>query len=374
MYRRFLPVITFLAVFAAIVIPSLVVTPIIIDRVEREYLNLQSDINRRQAEAYGRFVEAGLRDGMPPEEILKILNRMLEGADADRGFSCVVSQTTGNFVSHPIRANVGMPVSSKRLEFEAWDRDIERDRWERIIGLGRSLGGLLISPENDQEVVYMQAIPEAGWTIATHENTSRSLFMISGAMRSTSPAAWNQAEIADRDDISCPEQRIKLIRERLYNNYYSSHDPVRKYRWFFYIPEVKSLWIDKKGKLEQEVCSIQMEIQEEETAYLLEDDEGNRIETNGMRLQRSAVLVKAVKERDNFTCRACGFSYRNKIVHVHHLDPLAERKRRTTKKDDLVTLCPNCHYLAHHFLRDKKLGHTFKSLAILLAKLEKAKQ
>ena len=176
--------------------------------------------------------------------------------------------------------------------------------------------------------------------------------------------------IADRDDISCPEQRIKLIRERLYHNYYSSHDPVRKYRWFFYIPEVKSPWIDKKGKLEGECSCIQMEIQEEESAYPLEDDEGNRIETNGTRLQRSAALVKAVKERDTDSCLACGFSYRKKIVHVHHLDPLAERKKRTTKQEDLITLCPNCHYLAHHFLRDKKCGDTYKIRATLLAKLE----
>lgn len=176
--------------------------------------------------------------------------------------------------------------------------------------------------------------------------------------------------IADRADISCPEQRIKLIRERLYDNYNSSHDPVRKYRWFFYIPEVKPLWIDKKGKLEREISSIQMEIQEEEAAYPLEDDEGNRIETNGTRLQRSAALVRAVKEQDNYSCCACGFSYRNRIVHVHHLDPLAERKKRPTKLEDLVTLCPNCHYLAHHFLRDKKLGDTYKIRAALLAKLK----
>ncbi len=177
--------------------------------------------------------------------------------------------------------------------------------------------------------------------------------------------------IADRPDITCPEQRIKMIRERLYDNYISSHDSEWKYRWFFYIPEVKPLWIDKTGKLDREFSSIQMEIQEEESAFPLEDDEGNKIETRGTRLQRSTTLVKAVKERDKYTCRACEFTFRKKIVHVHHLDPLAERKRRKTKLEDLVTLCPNCHYLAHHFLRDKKRGDTYKTLSILLAKLEK---
>jgi hypothetical protein len=177
--------------------------------------------------------------------------------------------------------------------------------------------------------------------------------------------------IADSPEVSCPEERIKLIRERLYDAYQNSADPVWKYRWFFYTPEIKPLWIDKKGKRERIFASIQKEIQEEETAYPLEDDEGRRIEVKGSRLQRSSALVKKVKVRDDYTCQACGFEFHKQIVHVHHLDPLAERKRTKTTEDDLITLCPNCHYLAHYFLRDKKHGDSFKELPVLIDKLRK---
>ena len=66
---------------------------------------------------------------------------------------------------------------------------------------------------------------------------------------------------------------------------------------------------------------------------------------------RSAKLVDEVKKRDKYSCRACGFYYNNKIVHVHHLDPLSEAASpKTTKTSDLITLCPNCHFIAHYLL------------------------
>lgn len=173
----------------------------------------------------------------------------------------------------------------------------------------------------------------------------------------------------DADDVTCPEEQIKLIRERLYKSY--EHDnPEFKYRWFFYIPAVKPLWIGK-DKREQTFASIQREIEDEINALPLEDDEGDLIETKGVRIQRSAALVKKVKVRDSYTCQSCGFYFKGEIVQAHHLDPLAERERRKSNPDDLVTLCPNCHYLAHYFLRDKKHGDSFKELPVLIDKLRK---
>lgn len=175
---------------------------------------------------------------------------------------------------------------------------------------------------------------------------------------------------ADRDEITCPEQRLNLIRERLYSTCGPSEDPVFKYRWFFYVPEIKAIWINKSGRREREFASIQNEIQEEESAFPLEDDEGQRIEVTGYRLHRSSLLAEQVKKRDHYTCKACGFFFHNHIVHVHHLDPLSERKcSAATTAADLVTLCPNCHYLAHYYLRQNN-GHKFKQLSHLLDKLK----
>jgi len=164
------------------------------------------------------------------------------------------------------------------------------------------------------------------------------------------------------------EQAIQMIRKKLYGSHGAAAEPYRKRRWFFYMDDVKPLWIDKKSKKEQESSSISMEINEEATASGLE---GEKEAFFGYRPRRDGSVVQGAKERDHYTCCACGFYYQSEVVHAHHLDPLSERSNpELTTSDHLVTLCPNCHYLAHSLLRNKKSGKTFKDKAILLTKLK----
>ena len=65
---------------------------------------------------------------------------------------------------------------------------------------------------------------------------------------------------------------------------------------------------------------------------------------------RNTKLILERKIKDNFTCQACGFSYNKKIVECHHLKPLADNTNTYNSIDDLITLCPNCHALAHSLL------------------------
>ena len=98
------------------------------------------------------------------------------------------------------------------------------------------------------------------------------------------------------------------------------------------------LWIDKKTKKQQRISSAVFDVRHEEDAV---DLEGLKEEVIGLRIRRSAKLVNATKERDQYTCRACNFHFKNQIVHVHHLDPISEYKHpRKTTLVDLVTLCP----------------------------------
>lgn len=161
------------------------------------------------------------------------------------------------------------------------------------------------------------------------------------------------------------EVLLKQIRSTLYDSHGNGDEPYRRYRWFFYSKDVRPLWIDKKSKQEQRLSSAMFEIRNEEDAV---DLEGEKEEITGYRIRRSARLVKATKERDLYTCRACGFHFENQIVQVHHLDPLSEYKRpQKTTLDDLMTLCPTCHYLAHYWLR---ISDSFKRPEALLSALK----
>jgi len=78
--------------------------------------------------------------------------------------------------------------------------------------------------------------------------------------------------------------------------------------------------------------------------------EGLLKEAKTFRRTRNAQLAKKRKEIDNYTCQVCGFclSYKGRyVVDCHHLDPLAETGERKPTLDNLVTLCPTCHRIAH---------------------------
>lgn len=186
--------------------------------------------------------------------------------------------------------------------------------------------------------------------------------IISASHRSQICAVFGHVVENPSNDI---EVLLKQIRNTLYDSHGNGEDPDRKYRWFFYSKDVRPLWIDKKSKREQRVSSAVFDVRNEEDAA---DLEGDRETITGFRIHRSPKLVKATKKRDRYTCRACDFHFEDQIVHVHHLDPLGEYKRpQETKLDDLITLCPTCHYLAHYWLRK---NNRYKQLETLLAKLK----
>jgi len=170
------------------------------------------------------------------------------------------------------------------------------------------------------------------------------------------------------------EVKIQVIRERLEKHYLHEDGEVASRRWLFYSAELKHRWVGKKTKRDRLSASISDQLQLEQDALDLPDSEnkshieGESLQTTGYRLTRSAKLVAKVKRRDGYACLACGFYFQKKIVHVHHLDPLSERKTpKKTKKKDLVTLCPNCHSVAHFLLRE---SNKYKRKEVLLAKLK----
>ena len=75
----------------------------------------------------------------------------------------------------------------------------------------------------------------------------------------------------------------------------------------------------------------------------------NYIPRNGRRGRREYELAlawaKAVKERDDHTCRRCGSTHN---IHAHHMIGRGLcRKEQKWNVDIGVTLCANCHAACH---------------------------
>lgn len=82
-----------------------------------------------------------------------------------------------------------------------------------------------------------------------------------------------------------------------------------------------------------------------------ENYEGELRERKILSRKRNIQIVKESKKRDKYTCLACEFYYNDLIVEAHHLSPLSNTGETIVNKDNLITLCPNCHAIAHYLLK-----------------------
>lgn len=92
--------------------------------------------------------------------------------------------------------------------------------------------------------------------------------------------------------------------------------------------------------------------------------EGELIEKKVMLYKRNQKGVSLCKERDHYTCQGCGFYYEKSIVECHHIKPISMTKETILDIDNLLTLCPTCHRLAHSLLRIDYERYTEKKLLV----------
>lgn len=161
---------TFVAIITSMLLVGAIVVPKLIDRVEQNYLLTQADVNARQARSFSRYAQSRLKEGITQREVRHELQRLMEGGDAELGYSCAINQKSSEYICHPMAQAVGMSVSSKQAAF-AKIGDSEREPWETAIARGVEGSGTLLYPDLNSEIVHMEHVPGTDWTISTHENT-----------------------------------------------------------------------------------------------------------------------------------------------------------------------------------------------------------
>lgn len=111
---------------------------------------------------------------------------------------------------------------------------------------------------------------------------------------------------------------------------------------------LKAGWVRTSYKLSEEWV-----IFKKTEYYELSDKkalEGYQYDSQVILRTRNAALAKARKIKDDYTCQACGYYHQlnnSHVIEVHHIDPLSASEAVETTLDKLVSLCPNCHRIAH---------------------------
>lgn len=78
--------------------------------------------------------------------------------------------------------------------------------------------------------------------------------------------------------------------------------------------------------------------------------EGYAVDRQILARHRNTSLALQRKQMDGYRCQACGFAKEiagQWIIDVHHINPLAATGETQTRLEDLVSLCPTCHRIAH---------------------------
>ena len=93
-------------------------------------------------------------------------------------------------------------------------------------------------------------------------------------------------------------------------------------------------------------------VQTPQELYDIEDPkaiEGYETDRKVLAKTRNSGLAKKCKERDNYTCQACGYKLQingRHIAECHHTIMVSDGKREVFL-NELITLCPTCNRITH---------------------------
>lgn len=99
--------------------------------------------------------------------------------------------------------------------------------------------------------------------------------------------------------------------------------------------------------------------------------EGSRHSYFTTRYERDPALRRAVAQRDDYRCQACGIKFEEMygaigrgFIEVHHMLPLSSRDEdRITDPSELVAVCSNCHRMIH---RKKNAVYSVEEIRTLI--------
>ncbi|NOZ34337.1 MAG: SpoIIE family protein phosphatase [Chlorobi bacterium] len=158
---------TFISVALIIVVIGYIGMTMSLDYMQQKYIELQLDINKRQAQNMASFLENQLKNGATKKEVRENLQQALAGSDEDKGFLCMFDKYNAEMVCHPDKNKVGTKLPASLTFENEKTGDVEKTR--NVILEGVEAGGLFHTP-NKTEVAYMIPVKGTEWMISAHEN------------------------------------------------------------------------------------------------------------------------------------------------------------------------------------------------------------
>ncbi len=159
--------ITFTAVSLVIFMTGYIGKDIALSYMQEKYINLQLEVNKRQAETVAKFLEQQLAHGISQDSVKNFLQNSLVGMDINSGFVCMFDKKAAELLCHPELKMVGMQLPDAMSFDVNATGDVEKT--VDIIKKGVASGGLFQTP-NQTDIAFMTPVAGTDWMLASHEN------------------------------------------------------------------------------------------------------------------------------------------------------------------------------------------------------------
>ena len=210
--------------------------------------------------------------------------------------------------------------------------------------------------------------------------SSRDAKQIKALSKKASKKLWPVCTITDSD---VDHTKFYALKQRLpvdkFNAPIVENYDKRRYHFFgFYDPtrersaKVSPLFVQRAVGFLADVARSQPKAREADSQTELYPRSENRKWVKAhLARERSGYLAAECKNRDDYRCRVCNFSFPEHYGHglgtgfaeAHHILPLGKQSDRVkTELKDLITVCSNCHRMLHRMDGKKEDIDTLKKI------------
>ena len=163
-----LQVYTFLGVGLIVFLIGYWGTNLSLKYIQKHYIQLQIDVNKRQAERMAFFLEREIQRGIPLDSIRDEFQASIVGTEYDKGFLCMYDTREKQLVCHPDAKAVGM-MFTKKFIFKDINTNASTYIGD-IYSKKKPAGGIFIQGNMRTDIVYTVPVKGTNWFVNAHEN------------------------------------------------------------------------------------------------------------------------------------------------------------------------------------------------------------
>ncbi len=159
---------TFLGVGLSIFIIGFFGINISLKYIQRNYIQLQIDVNKRQAERMVSTIKSEIKMSIPLDSIRNAFQSSIQGTEFDKGFLCMYDTKLNQLVCHPDVNAIGVSFN-KDFVFKYQNSNANVYITD-VYSKKKPAGGIFVQGKTRTDIIYTIPIEGTDWFVNAHEN------------------------------------------------------------------------------------------------------------------------------------------------------------------------------------------------------------